>query len=192
MGLFVSFCFGGFSGLESCGILVPQPEIEPLPPALEAQHLNHWTVGEVPWLFIFKATFKSGPEHPWYRDEWNLHHAPMELDLVWWSGSVDQSEWRTHSQGSWRGCYWSSDEWGTELLFFSLSFCLSVSPTAWCIMRRGAFPCAVCFAPDTPMFIYILNHQPGRKQRGNFRHDGTFMGQLLITCVLVITSFIRY
>ena len=30
------------------GILVPQPGIEPRPPALEVQGLNHWTSGEVP------------------------------------------------------------------------------------------------------------------------------------------------
>ena len=32
----------------ACGILVPQPEIEPIPPALEVQSLNHWTTREVP------------------------------------------------------------------------------------------------------------------------------------------------
>lgn len=144
MGLFVSFCLG----LKSCGILVPQLKIESLPPALEAQHLNHWTIGEVPWLFIFKAAFKSGPE-------WNLHHAPTELNLVWWSGSVGQSEWRMRSQGPWRRCYWSSDKWGTDLLLFSLSLSVCL-PTAWCITRRGVFPCVVCFAPDTPMFLYVL------------------------------------
>ena len=30
------------------GILVPQPEIEPVPPAVEAQSLNPWTAREVP------------------------------------------------------------------------------------------------------------------------------------------------
>ena len=32
---------------KTCGILVPQPEIEPVPPALEAQSLNHWTARKV-------------------------------------------------------------------------------------------------------------------------------------------------
>ena len=32
----------------ACGILVPRPGIEPTPPALEAQSLNHWTAREVP------------------------------------------------------------------------------------------------------------------------------------------------
>ena len=27
----------------ACGILVPQPGIKPVPPALEAQSVNHWT-----------------------------------------------------------------------------------------------------------------------------------------------------
>ena len=31
----------------ACGILVPRPGIEPAPPALEAQSLNHWTTKEV-------------------------------------------------------------------------------------------------------------------------------------------------
>ena len=30
----------------ACGILVPQPGIEPAPPAWEAQSLNHWTTTE--------------------------------------------------------------------------------------------------------------------------------------------------
>ena len=37
-----------FFGRAACGILVPQPGIEPVPPALEAQSLNHWSTREVP------------------------------------------------------------------------------------------------------------------------------------------------
>jgi len=44
-----------------CGILVPQPGIEPMPSAVEAWMLNHWTTRVVPkaffkklFLFIFK------------------------------------------------------------------------------------------------------------------------------------------
>ena len=32
----------------ACGILVPRPGIEPVPPAVEARGLNHWTTREVP------------------------------------------------------------------------------------------------------------------------------------------------
>ena len=31
-----------------CGILVPQPDIKPVPHALGVQCLNHWTTGEIP------------------------------------------------------------------------------------------------------------------------------------------------
>ena len=32
----------------ACGILVPQPGIEPEPLAVDVQILNHWTAGKVP------------------------------------------------------------------------------------------------------------------------------------------------
>ena len=32
----------------ACGVLVPQPGIEPVSPALEAQSLKHWTAGGSP------------------------------------------------------------------------------------------------------------------------------------------------
>ena len=32
---------------EACRVLVPQPGIEPMPPAVEAWSLNHWTAREV-------------------------------------------------------------------------------------------------------------------------------------------------
>ena len=42
-----------FFGCEACGILAPQPGIEPAPPALEGG-LNHWTAREVPdFLCVF-------------------------------------------------------------------------------------------------------------------------------------------
>ena len=34
--------------LEACGILVPQPGVEPMPPAVEAQHLSHRMAREFP------------------------------------------------------------------------------------------------------------------------------------------------
>ena len=37
-----------------CGILVPQPGMEPEPPALEVPLLNHWTAREVRRRFISK------------------------------------------------------------------------------------------------------------------------------------------
>ena len=40
----------------TCGILVPRPGMEPLPPALGAQSLKHWTAREIPgqYLWCFK------------------------------------------------------------------------------------------------------------------------------------------
>ena len=37
----------------ACGILVPQLGIEPMPPALEAWSLNHWTAMEVPRVPVY-------------------------------------------------------------------------------------------------------------------------------------------
>ena len=41
----------------ACGILVPRPGIEPAPPALEAQSLNHWTAREAP-----QASFENSAD----------------------------------------------------------------------------------------------------------------------------------
>ena len=37
----------------TCGILVPWPRIEPVPPTLEAPSLYHWTPREVPMAVFF-------------------------------------------------------------------------------------------------------------------------------------------
>ena len=44
------------------GILVPQPGIKPVPPALEAQGLNHWPTREVPAnvFFVFSSVASYG------------------------------------------------------------------------------------------------------------------------------------
>ena len=39
----------------ACGILAPRPGIEPMPPALGAQSLNHWTTREVPAFFFLNG-----------------------------------------------------------------------------------------------------------------------------------------
>ena len=45
-------------GILSCGMwdLVPQPEIEPGPPYIRRQILNHWTTREVPSLLCLETT----------------------------------------------------------------------------------------------------------------------------------------
>ena len=49
------YLWGGWSHLGACGMLVPQPWIEPTPPALEAWSLNHCTAREVPTLNIITS-----------------------------------------------------------------------------------------------------------------------------------------
>ena len=49
----VSFFFFLFGCITASGILVPQPGIEPMPPAVEAQSPDHWTAREVPYYFLF-------------------------------------------------------------------------------------------------------------------------------------------
>ena len=46
-----------------CWILVPQPGIEPLPPAVEAQRLNHWTTRDVPVQQILYVTLTMYCSH---------------------------------------------------------------------------------------------------------------------------------
>ena len=45
---FVIFFCHTVQDVRACGILVPQPGIQPRPSALRAQNLNHWTTWEVP------------------------------------------------------------------------------------------------------------------------------------------------
>ena len=43
--------------LVAWGILVPPPGIEPIPPAMEAWSLNHWTTREVPISVCLETTY---------------------------------------------------------------------------------------------------------------------------------------
>ena len=45
--------FFGLTGV-TCWIFIPHPGIKPLPPAGEAQGLNHWTAREVPVSSTFE------------------------------------------------------------------------------------------------------------------------------------------
>ena len=50
--------------LHGMWVLVPQPGIEPTPPVVEEQSLNHWTAGEVPEIhflvcFLYLIPFIS-------------------------------------------------------------------------------------------------------------------------------------
>ena len=55
----IRFIYLFIFGCEACGILVPWPEIKPVPLALEAQSLNHWTTREIP-LRIILLSWREG------------------------------------------------------------------------------------------------------------------------------------
>ena len=39
----------------TCGIFIPQPVIEPMPPVVEALSFNHWTTGKFHHVDILKS-----------------------------------------------------------------------------------------------------------------------------------------
>ena len=41
----------------ACGILVPQPGLEPGAPPMEVQSLKHWTTREIPNIFLLNVNF---------------------------------------------------------------------------------------------------------------------------------------
>ena len=59
-----------FFGCTACGISVPWPGIEPVPPAVEARSLNHWTTREVPEKFL-KEIKSATPVNTWMIRKWN-------------------------------------------------------------------------------------------------------------------------
>ena len=78
------FFFFFFFGHMACRILVPRPGIKPLPPALEAQSLNHWTAREVPYTFLrFSLSFcmPGLSQALRYSTELNTKSLPLGADL---------------------------------------------------------------------------------------------------------------
>ena len=73
----------------ACGILVPWPGIEPVPPALEAWSLNHWTTREVPVLqetplnFLLLAPLLPPLKHgsSFRFSTWQQFHSHPQLKL---------------------------------------------------------------------------------------------------------------
>ena len=50
------------TSLMVCGILVPQPGMEPVPPTVEAWSLNHWTVREAPGPRLYSTCAPASEE----------------------------------------------------------------------------------------------------------------------------------
>ena len=51
--MYLSLFFFFWQCCTACGILVPQPGIEPVTLELEVWNLNHWTTREVPVFVLF-------------------------------------------------------------------------------------------------------------------------------------------
>ena len=72
-----------------CGILVLQPGIEPMSPALGAQSLNHWTAREVPTLTVLYLIFKF-LNYISLSYESTAHHKPPKSWEPWrWGSFLD-------------------------------------------------------------------------------------------------------
>ena len=67
MGILVAFFFFFWLHHTACGILVPQLEIEPTPPALEGWSLNLWTTEKVLKYFFSRMILKQN--NSYYRKE---------------------------------------------------------------------------------------------------------------------------
>ena len=80
----------------ACGILIPQPRIEPAPPALEAQSFNQWTSREVLTTGFSQKNKSNSVLNLFNKWCWetNIHHAKgfiwtfsskwiRDLNIVW-------------------------------------------------------------------------------------------------------------
>ena len=131
--------FLSFFGL-LCGILIPQPEIKPTLPAVEAQSLNHLTTRETPGTGSFDHTVVGNvtPEtYKGWRDFWSSLPSPapqslslvcLELKGIWrylkvseipwkyWHHWLDgrESEW-TPGVGDGQGGLACCDSWGRRV-----------------------------------------------------------------------------
>ena len=97
-----SFLLGHFNfflvSCTACVILVPRPEIEPTPHAVEARSPNHWTTREVP-EFIFSIRCPV-PQVPW-----------------WLSGRESTCQFRRHRFDPWVGKIPWRRKWQPILVF---------------------------------------------------------------------------
>lgn len=83
--LFFSFLFFCWPDLMACRILVPQPGIQPVPPAEEVQSVNRWTPKKVPEDHLFYLA-KAAPGRPSSgdRERWlgvKLGQADLQSDI---------------------------------------------------------------------------------------------------------------
>ena len=106
--LLFSFNLGLYCAVH--GILVPQPRVKPMPPALKAQRPNHWTTREVPgrqflrqelaelpWLVFLPAFQKNEDKNPL---SWQASDSENEnlLDEEFWS-TIILDTWAKKEEG---------------------------------------------------------------------------------------------
>ena len=73
----------------ACRNLFPWPGIEPVPSAMEAWSLNHWTAGELPWVVIkiassvFMCVCVCMLSHVWlFMTPWTVaHQTPLSMEF---------------------------------------------------------------------------------------------------------------
>ena len=115
--LWISFLFFFWPHCAACGMLVPQPGIEPMPPALGAQSLNHWTTREVALNFCIKEKYKQYTQDCdsfIHSSKWSnvLRALLRQLCFIWVDGAAaflhksfeqycqEKFKWfKSHSQG---------------------------------------------------------------------------------------------
>ena len=132
----------------ACGILAPQPGIEPVPPEVEARSLNHWTTREVP-----EFCFYTWPGH-----------CPFVHSISQTWGSLTPYSWNLeNSIGLIQEHLRSPKFWTYEgLICFGLL--TSVAPRCMCLYcLRGLMPQWLLTAAAA-VFLGGLNPSPARGQ----------------------------
>ena len=74
-------CVCRLSCSTACGILVPQPGIEPTSPAVEAQSLNHWTTSEVSRFILLNLILHDSIIHSHKKFKWYRYIAQMSFPI---------------------------------------------------------------------------------------------------------------
>ena len=73
-----------------CGILVPWSGIKPVPSALEALSLNHWTAREVQYLASWEGGFASTAKCFWVP---HLYKRNIQPNILLWCKAIPHSRW---------------------------------------------------------------------------------------------------
>ena len=140
-------------------VLVPQPGIEPSPPALEAQGPNHWTAScsvALSYPTLCDPLDCSTPGFP-------VLHCLLESKLVSWVGKIPWRRKRLPTPVFWPG----SQRIRHDQANFTFTFSLSGPLSRWCrpTIASSAVPFSSCFQSSpasgpgkSPKTIYLTSH----------------------------------